>query len=639
MTRPRVILNEVIVQNLQIQEEGTNVGNNRPRTLNFTGDVDLDRDGDTIEINVDSGSSSSGDVVGPASAVDNEIVLFDGSTGKLIKSSGVTLSSKVSSVSTGNGVTVDNTDPINPIVNLGGTLTQNADISGAFDLSFGGTGTDLNSYTVNTSQLITFQSSANGIVFTAPTSSVNINGAEAEIEGTTSAFIGYGGVGGPHSLIINSTGAVITLTGANTFKEAADYSANYGARSYVSKSYTDAQVATKVSSVSGTTNRVTSTGGTTPVIDISASYVGQSSITTTGTLTSGATGAGFTVALGSSTITGDLAFSNLTQGSARSVLGITGNATADFASIQGTTDQVLRVDGTGTGLSFGSIDLSKSATVGSSILPVANGGTSFSSYTTGDLIQASGSGTLDKLNSVATGNALISGGVGTVSSWGKITSSHVDSSIQASGLAWLLTGTSTLTGSTTITGAQTLTFSNTTTDFTGTDVRMDNGTFKIWNPARTFTYSFSGSAIAANRAVTLPVFVAASNMLGIASSQAVDNRVPFLSGTSGLTQSSANFTFVTNRLIGTTMYLTLSAGTATAGTAPLVMTSGTNLSAAISGAVEYNNTFHMTNSDTTRRHVVLAASSTKTTAGAPYTNDGYITVNIGGTDVKIMTTA
>ncbi len=42
-----------------------------------------------------------------------------------------------------------------------------------------------------------------------------------------------------------------------------------------------------VTSVSGTANRITSTGGTTPVIDISASYVGQSSITTLGTIGSG----------------------------------------------------------------------------------------------------------------------------------------------------------------------------------------------------------------------------------------------------------------------------------------------------------------------------------------------------------------
>ena len=51
---------------------------------------------------------------------------------------------------------------------------------------------------------------------------------------------------------------------------------------------------------------------------------------------------------------------------------------------------------------------------------VAQGGTGISSYTIGDLIYASGATTLSKLADVATGNALISGGVGTAPSWGKI---------------------------------------------------------------------------------------------------------------------------------------------------------------------------------------------------------------------------
>lgn len=62
------------------------------------------------------------------------------------------------------------------------------------------------------------------------------------------------------------------------------------------------------------------------------------------------------------------------QGVARSVIGVTGNATANVADIQGATDQILRINGAGTALAFGSIDLSKSAAVGSSILPAANGG-------------------------------------------------------------------------------------------------------------------------------------------------------------------------------------------------------------------------------------------------------------------------
>lgn len=54
-------------------------------------------------------------------------------------------------------------------------------------------------------------------------------------------------------------------------------------------------------------------------------------------------------------VTGDLPFASLAQGSARSVLGVTGNATADVASIQGTADQVLVVNGAGTALAFGTV--------------------------------------------------------------------------------------------------------------------------------------------------------------------------------------------------------------------------------------------------------------------------------------------
>jgi hypothetical protein len=54
-------------------------------------------------------------------------------------------------------------------------------------------------------------------------------------------------------------------------------------------------------------------------------------------------------------ITGRLPFANLAQGLARSVLGVTGNAGADVASIQGTADQVLVINTAGTGLAFGTV--------------------------------------------------------------------------------------------------------------------------------------------------------------------------------------------------------------------------------------------------------------------------------------------
>ena len=69
-------------------------------------------------------------------------------------------------------------------------------------------------------------------------------------------------------------------------------------------------------------------------------------------------------------ITGDLPFANLTQGSALSVLGVTGNGTADNASIAAGTDhQVLRRSG--TALAFGAVNLASSNAV-TGVLPVAN---------------------------------------------------------------------------------------------------------------------------------------------------------------------------------------------------------------------------------------------------------------------------
>lgn len=56
-------------------------------------------------------------------------------------------------------------------------------------------------------------------------------------------------------------------------------------------------------------------------------------------------------------------FSSLAQGSARSVVGVTGNAAASVASIQGTANQVLRVNGAGTALAFGAIDVSSTSAV------------------------------------------------------------------------------------------------------------------------------------------------------------------------------------------------------------------------------------------------------------------------------------
>jgi hypothetical protein len=58
--------------------------------------------------------------------------------------------------------------------------------------------------------------------------------------------------------------------------------------------------------------------------------------------------------------------------------------------------------------------------IGWKVVPATAGGTGQTSYTTGDILYASSTTVLSKLADVATGNALISGGVGAAPSWGKI---------------------------------------------------------------------------------------------------------------------------------------------------------------------------------------------------------------------------
>lgn len=58
------------------------------------------------------------------------------------------------------------------------------------------------------------------------------------------------------------------------------------------------------------------------------------------------------------------------------------------------------------------------------VLPASRGGTGIRSYTIGDLLYADSTTSLAKLADVAIGNVLVSGGIGSVPSWGKVTPSH-----------------------------------------------------------------------------------------------------------------------------------------------------------------------------------------------------------------------
>lgn len=131
-----------------------------------------------------------------------------------------------------------------------------------------------------------------------------------------------------------------------------------------------------VTSVSGTANRITSTGGATPVIDISASYVGQSSITTLGTITTGVWN-GTTIAVadggtGATTLTGVLTGNGTGAITANAitqygvVIGGASNAVASTAV--GNAGQVLQSGGAGVNPSYSTATYPSTATGTGTIL-------------------------------------------------------------------------------------------------------------------------------------------------------------------------------------------------------------------------------------------------------------------------------
>jgi hypothetical protein len=147
----------------------------------------------------------------------------------------------------------------------------------------------------------------------------------------------------------------------------------------------------------------------------------------TGTLPFGNGGTGQTTytdgqLLIGNTGTGGLSKATLTAGS--NVTITNGGGTITIAATGGGGGGgVTSVDSSGgtTGLTYSGGPITTSGTITTAgTLVAVNGGTGFASYAVGDLLQAATTTTLSKLSAVATGNVLISGGVTTVSSWGKV---------------------------------------------------------------------------------------------------------------------------------------------------------------------------------------------------------------------------
>lgn len=175
--------------------------------------------------------------------------------------------------------------------------------------------------------------------------------------------------------------------------------------------------------------------------------VGANDITSTGSL--GSTGARLTKgwftdlqvtnAIAGS-ITGNAATATILQ-TARNIYGNSFNGSADvtgliIATYGGTNNAFFQVSGPASSIkTFTLPNASATVLTDNAAVTAPQGGTGFGSYIIGDLLQASSTSAFSKLAAVATGNALISGGVGTVSSWGKIgLATHVSGNLPVGNL-------------------------------------------------------------------------------------------------------------------------------------------------------------------------------------------------------------
>jgi hypothetical protein len=197
---------------------------------------------------------------------------------------------------------------------------------------------------------------------------------------------------------------------------------------------------------------------------------------------------------------------------------------------------------------------------GTAISPIY-GGTGLTSYGTGDLLYASNATTLAKLPAEATGNALITNGVGALPSWGKINiASHV------SGLA---TGVASFLG----TPSSANLYSALTTK-TGTGGNV------VFATAPTIT----GATLDGTKTISGTTNITGTTTIGAGSTITT----PTIS--TGMTISSGT--------------LDLAAGTATA--APLDFDPGTNLTTPAAGVVEYDGSVFYTTPSTSYGRSVVA---------------------------------
>lgn len=270
--------------------------------------------------------------------------------------------------------------------------------------------------------------------------------------------------------------------------------------------------------------------------DVFVTYPSSRSVYADGTVLTGSNSSVLPVASGGTNITsyavGDLVYASGSTTLAKLADVATGNS--------------LISGGVGVAPSWGKIGLTTHV---NGTLPIANGGTNLTTYTTGDILYASATNTLAKLPDVATGNSLISGGVGVAPSWGKVgLTTHVSGTLPtanggtnlttyATGDIIYASATNTLSKLSAGTNGQVLTLSagvpawSTSSGMVYPGAGIPNSNGSAWGTSYSTTGSGTVVALATSPSFTTPTLGVAS-ATSVAATGAVSGSV--VSATNGL---------------------------------------------------------------------------------------------------------
>lgn len=313
---------------------------------------------------------------------------------------------------------------------------------------------------------------------------------------------------------------------------------------------------TYLSAVTGTANRITVTGGS--AIDIASTYVGQATITTLGTITTG-------VWNGTAIANANLANSSVTVNGTSIALGASGTVTAAAGTLTGTVLNATVVNSSLT--SFGTVTsgtLSTGAVIGGVTMTLG----SDASY---DLYYRNSSGVLTRLANGTTGQVLTAttsnapswataAGTGTVTTVSVVTANGVSGSVANASTTPAITLTlgaitPTTVNGLTFTGSGTLALSTFTLtavatgnaivgSAANTQIAVGTGTGTI---TASSALTFTSSILNANSSVLNgDVIVKAQNIAGNAASRAV---IQANNGTVNVIMSQYGTTYTTAGLL------------------------------------------------------------------------------------------